>query len=123
MRKSPIPALFPNPKLQPGNGLEAVFRAGLSGGRAFAPVWYSRCFVRIPLPNLVSGEHPMSMQPTVADFIVGRLAREGITDCFGVPDNCPFDAHLDIEVAHCRIEIVSCVCRVSTRPVPVRRFA
>jgi hypothetical protein len=26
----------------------------------------------------------MSEQPTVADYIVGRLAREGITDCFGV---------------------------------------
>ena len=30
------------------------------------------------------GEHPMSGQPTVADYIVRRLAREGITDCFGV---------------------------------------
>jgi indolepyruvate decarboxylase len=27
----------------------------------------------------------MSLQPTVAEYIVRRLAREGITDCFGVP--------------------------------------
>jgi len=26
----------------------------------------------------------MSRQPTVANYIVRRLAREGITDCFGV---------------------------------------
>src|SRR5258708_12192625 len=32
----------------------------------------------------------MSMQPTVADYIVGRLAREGITDCFGVPGDFAF---------------------------------
>src|SRR5262249_9952911 len=32
----------------------------------------------------LSGEHPMSGQPTVADYIVRRLAREGITDCGGV---------------------------------------
>ena len=28
----------------------------------------------------------MSQQPTVADYIVRRLAREGITDCFGVAE-------------------------------------
>src|SRR5205085_4516390 len=32
----------------------------------------------------------MSMQPTVADYIVRRLAREGITDCFGVPGDFAF---------------------------------
>ena len=32
----------------------------------------------------------MSEQPTVADYIVGRLAREGITDCFGVPGDFAF---------------------------------
>jgi indolepyruvate decarboxylase len=32
----------------------------------------------------------MSKQPTVADYIVGRLAREGITDCFGVPGDFAF---------------------------------
>src|SRR6266699_6973112 len=32
----------------------------------------------------------MSKQPTVADYIVGRLAREGITDCFGVAGNFAF---------------------------------
>src|SRR5947207_15241219 len=31
-----------------------------------------------------------SSQPTVADYIVGRLAREGITDCFGVPGDFAF---------------------------------
>src|SRR5438093_3269234 len=29
-------------------------------------------------------------QPTVADYIVRRLAREGITDCFGVPGDFAF---------------------------------
>src|SRR6202162_6267800 len=38
----------------------------------------------------LSGEHPMSKQPTVADYIVGRLAREGITDCFGVAGDFAF---------------------------------
>jgi indolepyruvate decarboxylase len=32
----------------------------------------------------------MSKHPTVADYIVGRLAREGITDCFGVPGDFAF---------------------------------
>src|SRR5207247_1125620 len=32
----------------------------------------------------------MSKQPNVADYIVGRLAREGITDCFGVAGNFAF---------------------------------
>jgi indolepyruvate decarboxylase len=32
----------------------------------------------------------MSGQPTVADYIVRRLAREGITDCFGVPGDFAF---------------------------------
>src|SRR5580704_8733815 len=36
------------------------------------------------------GECPMSEQPAVADYIVGRLAREGITDCFGVPGDFAF---------------------------------
>ena len=32
----------------------------------------------------------MNEQPTVADYIVGRLAREGITDCFGVAGDFAF---------------------------------
>src|SRR5216684_884681 len=32
----------------------------------------------------------MSKHPTVADYIVRRLAREGITDCFGVPGDFAF---------------------------------
>src|SRR5882757_6057512 len=32
----------------------------------------------------------MSEQPTVADYIVRRLAREGITDCFGVAGDFAF---------------------------------
>ena len=32
----------------------------------------------------------MSEQPTVADYIAGRLAREGITDCFGVAGDFAF---------------------------------
>ena len=32
----------------------------------------------------------MSKQPTVADYIVQRLAREGITDCFGVAGDFAF---------------------------------
>jgi hypothetical protein len=55
-----------------------------------APVWYKRCFDWIPLFYLTCGEHPMSKQPTVADYIVARLAREGITDCFGVPGDFAF---------------------------------
>src|SRR5947209_687564 len=39
---------------------------------------------------MTSGEHPMSKQLTVADYIVQRLAREGITDCFGVPGDFAF---------------------------------
>src|SRR5258706_2116145 len=36
------------------------------------------------------GEISMSQQTTVADYIVGRLAREGITDCFGVAGDFAF---------------------------------
>jgi indolepyruvate decarboxylase len=32
----------------------------------------------------------MSEQPTVADYIVRRLAREGVTDCFGVAGDFAF---------------------------------
>src|SRR5215813_777668 len=32
----------------------------------------------------------MSNHPTVADYIVRRLAREGITDCFGVAGDFAF---------------------------------
>jgi malate/lactate dehydrogenase len=32
----------------------------------------------------------MSERVSVADYIVGRLAREGITDCFGVPGDFAF---------------------------------
>ena len=32
----------------------------------------------------------MNERPTVADYIVGRLAREGITDCFGVAGDFAF---------------------------------
>ena len=42
------------------------------------------------MPELRSGEHPMSKQSTVADYIVRRLAREGITDCFGVAGDFAF---------------------------------
>src|SRR6516225_8238111 len=38
----------------------------------------------------LSGRHPMSKQPTVADYIVRQLAHEGITDCFGVPGDFAF---------------------------------
>src|SRR6201985_948925 len=34
--------------------------------------------------------HPMNKQPTVADYIVGRLASEGITECFGVAGDFAF---------------------------------
>src|SRR2546423_13723985 len=37
----------------------------------------------------VKQPQPLS-QPMVADYIVGRLAREGITDCFGVPGDFTF---------------------------------
>src|SRR4030095_16431104 len=39
---------------------------------------------------LTTGGHSMSEQPTVADYIVRRLAREGITDCFGVAGDFAF---------------------------------
>src|SRR3954463_13628496 len=35
-------------------------------------------------------EHPMNERPTVADYLVRRLAREGITDCFGVAGDFAF---------------------------------
>src|SRR3954454_21194829 len=35
-------------------------------------------------------EYPMNERPTVADYIVRRLAREGITDCFGVSGDFAF---------------------------------
>jgi indolepyruvate decarboxylase len=35
-------------------------------------------------------EYPMNERQTVADYIVGRLAREGITDCFGVAGDFAF---------------------------------
>src|SRR6202167_2000667 len=35
-------------------------------------------------------EYPMNERPTVADYIVRRLAREGITDCFGVAGDFAF---------------------------------
>src|ERR1700755_2882582 len=47
----------------------------------------------------------MSQQPTVADHIVRRLAREGITDCFGVAGDYAF--MLDDAVA--RSEAVRCI--------------
>ena len=37
-------------------------------------------------------ENPMNEQPTVADYIVRRLAREGITDCFGVAGDFAFSS-------------------------------
>src|SRR5271154_452485 len=37
-----------------------------------------------------TGGYPMSKQPTVADYIVQRFAREGITDCFGVAGDFAF---------------------------------
>src|SRR5882724_1985275 len=40
--------------------------------------------------RLIAGEHYMAEQPTVADYIISRLAREGITDCFGVPGDFAF---------------------------------
>jgi indolepyruvate decarboxylase len=36
------------------------------------------------------GKHAMSNQTTVADYMVRRLAREGITDCFGVAGDFAF---------------------------------
>ena len=40
--------------------------------------------------GLADGDNPMNQQPTVADYIVRRLAREGITDCFGVAGDFAF---------------------------------
>ena len=50
-------------------------------------------------PYLIIRKHPMSEQPTVADYIVRRLAREGITDCFGVAGD--FASKLNDAVARC----------------------
>jgi len=36
------------------------------------------------------GKHSMSEHATVADYIVGRLAREGISECFGVAGDFAF---------------------------------
>jgi TPP-dependent 2-oxoacid decarboxylase len=38
----------------------------------------------------VHQQHPMSGQPNVADYIVRRLARVGINDCFGVAGDFAF---------------------------------
>ena len=35
-------------------------------------------------------EYPLNDRPTVADYIVRRLGREGITDCFGVAGDFAF---------------------------------
>jgi anti-anti-sigma factor len=35
-------------------------------------------------------KQPMNEQPNVADYVGGRLAREGITDCFGVAGDFAF---------------------------------
>jgi indolepyruvate decarboxylase len=77
-----------------------------------ASVWHTGCFQEFHCPprtitlsrgkvertkafisgsNIsLSGEHPMTGRPTVADYIVRRLAGEGITDCFGVPGDFAF---------------------------------
>ena len=49
----------------------------------------------------------MSKQPTVADYIVGRLAREGITDCFGVAGDFAFKLN-DAVVRSERIRWIGC---------------
>src|SRR5277367_5329777 len=50
---------------------------------------------------------PMSKQPTVADYIVLRLAREGITDCFGVAGDFAFKLD-DAVVRSERIRWIGC---------------
>src|ERR1700740_1056620 len=49
----------------------------------------------------------MSGQPTVADYIVRRLAREGITDCFGVAGDFAFKLD-DAIVRSERIRWIGC---------------
>ena len=43
-----------------------------------------------PLRGVSVRENPMNEQPTVADYIVRRLACEGISDCFGVAGDFAF---------------------------------
>src|SRR5438309_3672169 len=56
---------------------------------------------------LTTGGHPMSEQPTVADYIVRRLARKGITDCFGVAGDFAFKLN-DAVVRSERIRWIGC---------------
>ncbi|HKM56350.1 MAG TPA: thiamine pyrophosphate-binding protein, partial [Isosphaeraceae bacterium] len=49
----------------------------------------------------------MSKQPTVADYIVRRLAHEGITDCFGVAGDFAFKLN-DAVVRSERIRWIGC---------------
>ena len=43
--------------------------------------------------DLIIRRNPMNKQLTVADYIVQRLAREGITDCFGVAGDFAFELY------------------------------
>src|SRR6202040_3357110 len=52
-------------------------------------------------------EDIMSTQPTVADYIVQRLAQEGITDCFGVPGDFAFQLN-DAVARSERIRWIGC---------------
>src|SRR5437762_11887322 len=56
---------------------------------------------------VTTGGDPMSEQPTVADYIVRRLAREGITDCFGVAGDFAFKLN-DAVVRSERIRWIGC---------------
>ena len=42
-------------------------------------------------PCLIMRKHSMSEQLTVVDYIVRRLARKGITNCFGVAGDFAFN--------------------------------
>ena len=62
----------------------------------------------------------MSEQPTVADYIVRRLAREGITDCFGVAGDFAFKL-CDAVSRSEAIRWIGCSSRTRRRRSPCRR--
>src|ERR1700687_6091633 len=59
----------------------------------------------------------MSKQPTVADYIVGRLAQEGITDCFGVAGDFAFKLN-DAVARSERIRWIGCSNELDAADAP-----
>ena len=92
----PLVAPFPAPNCKPAMASSRTFGRDRRRSSAVS------ILVRVLLygDSVVGIDHrerPMGKQPTVADYIVRRLAREGITDCFAVARDFTF--RLDVAVA------------------------